>query len=120
MKPRPIRTQMVAFGQQVGRWRKSPPKNSIALIDRAIQKGFDIIELDVRIANDGIAVLGHDDLIKGQSGEISISATSSKELSSFSIGEYNGETQYIATLSDALIQVKNKKVLMEVLYFFCW
>lgn len=107
------KTQMVAFGQQVGRWNDSPPRNSLAIIERAIVEGFDAIELDVRISGDGIAVLAHDDLLKGSEGEIVVSETSALDLGHFPLGEVNGVQQYISTLSKALFHVSGKDVLID-------
>ena len=39
------------------------PENSIACIQKAIALGVDIIEIDVRVTKDGIAVLMHDDTV---------------------------------------------------------
>ncbi|MEX6633798.1 glycerophosphodiester phosphodiesterase family protein [Hyphococcus lacteus] len=38
----------------------SAPENSIASIERAIELGVDIVELDVRLSKDGVPVLMHD------------------------------------------------------------
>jgi len=113
MKLRPERTQMVAFGQQVGKWNDSPPKNSLAIVDKAVLKNFDVIELDTRISLDEIAVLGHDDLLKGPDGEIVISRSNVRDLQNFSIGEYEGVPQYVVTLSKALMQAGDKRVLID-------
>jgi len=113
MKPRAERTQMVAFGQQIGPWGKSPPKNSLALIHKAVAKYFDVIELDIRVSIDGIPVLSHDDLLKGPEGEIIISKSTSIKLQNFLIGNYDGVPQFALTLSEALSHTAEKKVLID-------
>src|SRR5262245_22912101 len=39
------------------------PENSIAAIERAIEIGVDVIEIDTRLTKDGVVVLMHDDSV---------------------------------------------------------
>ncbi len=107
------RTKMVAFGQQIGHWKTSPPRNCLAIIELALLKGFDVIELDVRVSSDGVAVLAHDDLLKGPDGEIKVSEASVSELLKFKIGVYEDVPQYVVTLSTALIKAQDKDILID-------
>lgn len=107
------RTKMVAFGQQIGSWKTSPPRNSLAIVELALLKRFDVIELDVRVSSDGVAVLAHDDILKGPKGEIKVSEASISDLLKFQIGDYEGVPQYVVSLSSALIKAGEKEILLD-------
>jgi len=113
MTARLERTKMVAFGQQIGHWKTSPPRNCVAIIEVALVKGFDVIELDVRVSSDGVAVLAHDDVLKGPDGEIKVSETSVSELLKFKVGVYEDVPQYVVTLSTALAKAQDKDILID-------
>ncbi len=42
---------------------KDCPENTVAAVERAIEKGFDFVEIDVRKTRDGVLVCCHDDYI---------------------------------------------------------
>ena len=96
------RTQMIAWGQQVVRG-ENPPCNSLPLVELAVEKGYDAVEIDVRPASDGVFVLAHDDEIRGESGErIVVSKAGAAELAEFVVGTHDGEKVTIASLAEAL------------------
>lgn len=107
------RTMMIAWGQRVGAAGTSPPKNSLAIIDRARFEGFDAVELDVRIASDGVVVLANDDRLFGPDGSISVSETTSVDLGRFSLGDYQGQTQYVEPLAKALEKLGNMALMID-------
>ncbi|MEE9273662.1 MAG: LicD family protein [Robiginitomaculum sp.] len=108
------RTVMVAWGQVVGTTETSPPKNSPALISKAISENFDAIEIDVRLSKDSVYVLGHDDVIIGKQGsKIQISKTSSKQLSQFNLGDYQKKANPVITLEKALLLMEDKVVMLD-------
>ncbi|WP_268224368.1 glycerophosphodiester phosphodiesterase family protein [Sinomicrobium oceani] len=43
---------------------KQLPENSLASIEKAIESGIDIVEIDVRVSKDGVPVIMHDNNIK--------------------------------------------------------
>ncbi len=51
------RTALVALGQRVSADTSDRPKNSMPVIDAALEKGFDIVALDIRVSADGVACL---------------------------------------------------------------
>lgn len=107
------RTKMVAFAQQIGLWQTSPTGNSMAMIERAWAKKFDAVELDVRVSSDGVAVLAHDDVLKGPSGEITVTETCVADLLNFQIGVFEDVPQYVVTLSTALVKAQEMNVLID-------
>lgn len=107
------RTMMIAWGQRVGATGTSPPKNSLAIIDRARSEGYDAVELDVRIASDGVVVLAHDDRLFGPGGSIVVSETTSTDLGRFSLGDYQGQVQYVEPLAKALDQLGDMALMID-------
>ncbi|MBX3244402.1 MAG: hypothetical protein KF685_08100 [Acidobacteria bacterium] len=65
------------------------PENTLAAFRHAIEAGADGIELDVRLASDGVAVVIHDQDLKRTAGfEGRVSSYSSDELSHFDVGSW--------------------------------
>ena len=57
------------------------PENTIASLEKAIEYGVDMVEIDVRVTRDGVAVLHHDPaLIDPNGSEIIIARTTYAEL----------------------------------------
>lgn len=107
------RTMMIAWGQRVGATGTSPPKNSLAIIDRARSEGYDAVELDVRVASDGVVVLAHDDRLFGPGGSIVVSETTSTDLGRFSLGDYQGQVQYVEPLAKALDKLGDMALMID-------
>ncbi len=61
--------------------RALSPENTIASLEKAIEHGVDMVEVDVRVTKDGVAVLHHDPaIIDPDGGETIIARTSYAEL----------------------------------------
>jgi glycerophosphoryl diester phosphodiesterase len=61
--------------------RALSPENTIASLEKAIEHGVDMVEIDVRVTKDGVAVLHHDPVLHdADGGEISIAHTTYAEL----------------------------------------
>ncbi len=91
------------------------PENSLPAIQRAIDLGVDIIELDVQVSKDGIPVLMHDRTIdRTTTGSGKVPAYTLAELKALRL-IHNGDTtdQQIPTFAEA-IQVCKNKVLIDV------
>ena len=85
------------------------PENSIPAIEKAIELGVDIVELDVKITKDGIPVLMHDRTIdRTTNGTGKPSDYSYAELKKFRLVNDGQITDYyIPTFDEALKLVKN-------------
>ncbi|MFD2115292.1 glycerophosphoryl diester phosphodiesterase membrane domain-containing protein [Paenibacillus yanchengensis] len=93
------------------------PENSLRSITAAIEKGYQSVEIDVQLTEDGVAVLHHDQTLKRLAKEThAISALSYAELGGYSIGkDSSGEVVYIASLYEALAAAKGKvKLLIDL------
>ena len=44
------------------------PENTIASLEKAIEHGVDMVEVDVRVTKDGVAVLHHDPVVTDPDG----------------------------------------------------
>lgn len=94
-------------------YHKLVPENSLASIQRAIDAGIDIVEVDVNTTKDGILVLMHDNAIdRTTNGKGWISDFTYAELQQFSL-TFNGEvtTHKIPTLNQVLTLAKDKIIL---------
>ncbi|OBZ18708.1 hypothetical protein A8L34_03875 [Bacillus sp. FJAT-27264] len=84
--------------------------NTLPSVEEGIRLGADIIEDDIRVTRDGIAILAHDDIWQSVDGRtIQISALSFKELQSVEvIVDYAGKTgkMTFSTLEDLLLLIK--------------
>lgn len=61
--------------------RALSPENTIASLEKAIEHGVDMVEVDVRVTKDGVAVLHHDPVVSDpDGGEIIIAQTTYAEL----------------------------------------
>ena len=106
---------MIAWGQMIGNEKNTPPKNSLPIIDEAILKGFDAIELDIRISSDNVPVLAHDNKLLSCDGKSSIfvDETPSSELNNFSLGLWNNEPVFIESLACALAKLSSKDIMID-------
>lgn len=73
-----------------GIWREAP-ENSLLAIQRAIDAGYDVVEIDVRRCSDGGLVLLHDDTLQRTAGvEAAPESLSSRELSALCLRNRDG------------------------------
>jgi glycerophosphoryl diester phosphodiesterase len=107
------RTRIISWAQRVGPRKSAPPKNSIPMVKLAIEADFDGIELDVRIANDGVPVLAHDNEISGPDGSITVSTSTSEELTAFRLNVHEGKDVFVPTLREALGLINDKLVMVD-------
>lgn len=64
-----------------GSWQQTGhPENSRAAFEAAVRDGADILETDARATRDGVAVLSHDAIIRGTSGNYAVHRLSWAEL----------------------------------------
>ncbi|WP_162848113.1 LicD family protein [Litoreibacter halocynthiae] len=113
LAPKPSRTIRIAWGQHLGPGGYSPPKNSAAVIEEALERGFDAVEIDIREAADGKFILAHDDLIINGDDKIVTSEHTAARLKEFKIGEHKGKPQYILELSEALEMLLDTVVMLD-------
>ena len=94
-------------------WRNFP-ENSIAAIESAIQKGVDIIELDIKMTKDGHLVLMHDKkLDRTTSGKGLVSDYTLAEIKEMVLRAGQGvkTLHKVPTLEEALIVCKDRAVI---------
>ncbi|MGV3762284.1 glycerophosphodiester phosphodiesterase family protein [Parapedobacter sp.] len=93
----------------------SVPENSLASIDRAVEAGAHIVELDVRQTKDGIFVLMHDKSIdRTTTGTGKIKEKTYEELSQIRLVHEGEPTAYrIPTLKEALLRAKDR-ILVDI------
>src|SRR5687768_6527959 len=93
---------------------KHAPENTFAAFKRAIDAGADGIELDVRLAKDGVAVVFHDSTLKriaGRKGKIE--HYTSAELGSIDAGSWFN--RYAPKLADPAYKNESVPTLAETL-----
>ncbi len=85
------------------------PENSLAAFEAAVAAGFGI-ELDVRLAADGVPVVFHDDVLERLTGlDGRVSSSSSAELAGARLG---GSDQHLPRLDEALAMVRGRTPLL--------
>lgn len=92
------------------------PENTLAAFRRAIDDGADGIELDVRLAKDGVAVVFHDSSLKriaGRNGRISL--ITSAELQAVDVGSWFN--RQIPKRADSSFKNEGIPTLLETLEF---
>jgi len=95
---------------------KHAPENTFAAFKRAIDAGADGIELDVRLAKDGVAVVFHDSSLKriaGRKGKIA--HFTAAELGSIDAGSWFN--RYAPKLADPAYEKESVPTLAETLRF---
>lgn len=95
---------------------KHAPENTFAAFKRAIDAGADGIELDVRLAKDGVAVVFHDSSLKriaGRNGKIA--HYTSSELAGIDAGSWFN--RHAPKLADPLYENESVPTLAETLRF---
>ena len=107
------RTSLVAWSQCVD-GKERPPSNSIPMVQQALDKYFDVIEVDVLTTRDNHVVLAHDNVMKNVKGQtITVSESTLEEMQQFPIGNYNGKTIYVPSLASVLPIVGSKRLLID-------
>lgn len=99
---------------------RNGPENSISSIEAALQQGFNAIEMDVQLTQDGVVVLNHDKTLKRMAGiSSSINELTYEEVKQIDIGErysekYQGER--IPTLDEVLelLESEGVKLIIDV------
>lgn len=96
-------------------WSQGAPENSLAAIQTCIDKGVDIIEIDVRLTKDHIPVLLHDPTLdRTTSGNGKLNAFNWSDIQSLTLYTRKGgkneylTRQHIPTLRQALTLAKGK------------
>lgn len=91
---------------------KFAPENTLPALEKAIELGFEYIEIDVRETRDGVAVLMHEDQINHTTnGTGRISDLSLKELKELDAGSWFAEEfagTRVPTLEEALKLIKGR------------
>lgn len=93
------------------------PENSVWAIETAIEKGADMVELDVRMTSDGVLMIMHDDVVSTTTnGGGSIASKTYAEVKALRMHprdkstypQYNGDYVRVPTLKEALDACKDK------------
>jgi len=82
------------------------PGNTIEAIKRALEFKVDMIEVDIRVTKDNVAILSHDEFITSNGLKLKISDSTYKDL----LSSY----QELTTLEDALKVSKHTKILLDI------
>lgn len=91
------------------------PENSLPAIQKAIDLGVDIVELDVKVTKDGVAVLMHDRTIdrtttgKGEPSEYTL-----EELQKFKLLHDGKPTNLHVPTFDAALKLTKNKVMVDI------
>ena len=91
-------------------WRNYP-ENSLEAIQSSIERGVDMLELDVQRTKDGVLILMHDQkLDRTTTGQGNIAETTWEEISKLNLKDHKGEvTSYkVPKLEDALLLCKDR------------
>ena len=107
---RPNQKVMVAAHR--GDWRNAP-ENSLIGLQNCINKGYDIVELDVRLTKDGELVVMHDNTInRTTNGKGNVSDYTLEELKKFRLINGLGmQTRHqIPTLKEMMLAAKGKVI----------
>ncbi len=96
-------------------WSEKVPENSLLGIQRCIDNGIDIIEIDIKLTKDNVPVLLHDDTLDRTTkatGKVSDYTLEQIELLHLKQGIGGGDTpitkSHIPTLKEALLIAKDK------------
>jgi len=91
---------------------KFAPENTIAAIEKAIEQGVDLLELDIRQSKDGVFVVIHDSSVKRTTGARGrVDQMTLAELQALDAGSWFGDGfkgERIPTLKDALAAMKGR------------
>ncbi len=93
------------------------PENSLPALISAIDKGLQVVELDVQLTKDGVAVLNHDSDLRRMTGlRKRIADMSFNEVQQLSIGiDANGYPIHIPSLSSVLAEAQGRiKLLLDL------
>lgn len=107
------RVCLVGWAQRIRR-HGNPPQNSLHIVNLAQKLMYDVVEIDIRIAADGVPVLAHDKVLKSFDGNsVLVHETTSKSLQAIQIGMFEGEAVYIPTLAQALTTARTLDVQLD-------
>jgi glycerophosphoryl diester phosphodiesterase len=110
-------------GEEIWRWKgievsahrgavKFAPENTLAAIDKAIELGADIVEMDIRETKDGVLVIHHDSTLgRTNDGSGSVSSKTLEELKRLDAGSWFDENfagERIPTLKEALATLQGR------------
>lgn len=93
------------------------PENSLPALISAIEKGFQVVELDVQLTKDGIAVLNHDSDLRRMTGlKKRVADMNFNEVQQLYIGmDANGYPIHIPSLSSVLAEAQGRiKLLLDL------
>lgn len=93
------------------------PENSLPALISAIDKGFQVVELDVQLTKDGIAVLNHDSDLRRMTGlKKRVADMNFNEVQQLYIGmDANGYPIHIPSLSSVLAEAQGRiKLLLDL------
>lgn len=94
---------------------KSVPENTIASFRSSVEKGADMLELDVHMTKDGEIIVMHDDKVdRTTNGTGRICEKTLAELKELSCGEYQGEILRVPTFREFCEFVKPYDVTINV------
>jgi glycerophosphoryl diester phosphodiesterase len=86
-----------------------PPENTLPAIEKAIQIGADLIEIDIRQTKDGALVLMHDTTVdRTTDGSGPISQMTLSEVRRLRVSDSNGRDIRVPTLEEALKTMKGR------------
>ena len=93
------------------------PENSLPALISAIDKGFQVVELDVQLTKDGVAVLNHDSDLRRMTGlKKRVADMNFNEVQQLYIGmDANGYPIHIPSLSSVLAEAQGRiKLLLDL------
>ncbi|MBB6452673.1 glycerophosphoryl diester phosphodiesterase [Salirhabdus euzebyi] len=99
---------------------QTAPENSISGIKAAVEKGVDVVEIDVKLTKDGVVILNHDMNLKRVAGvSTNVKDMTYEELAKIDIGAKFSEAfigEKIPTLDEAMevIKEENVEVIIDV------
>ena len=94
---------------------KAIPENTLASFKSSIEKGADMVELDVHMTKDGEIIVMHDATVdRTTNGSGRISEMTLAEIRALSAGEYNGQSLQVPTFREFCGLVKPYDVLINV------
>ena len=91
------------------------PENSLPAIERAIELGVDIVELDVKVTKDGIPILMHDGTIdRTTNGTGKPSDYSCEQLKSLRLVNFSQVTEYMIPTFDEALKLTKDKIMVDI------
>jgi len=95
------------------------PENTLVSIDEAFKNGADLVEVDIRLSSDGVAVLMHDEKVdrttngKGLVSDMTVVQLKQLDAGSWWGPQFKGEA--VPTLAEALLMAKRRgRLLLDI------